>query len=37
MFLYAVLTTENLLEQVTTRDVKDEIKEDILPRTLEVA
>lgn len=37
MFLYAVLTMENLLAQATTQDVKDEIKEDRLPETLEVA
>ncbi|KAM7220383.1 hypothetical protein V8F06_004162 [Rhypophila decipiens] len=37
MFLYAFLTMENLLDQATTGDVKDEIKENNLPETLEVA
>ncbi|KAK4210761.1 hypothetical protein QBC37DRAFT_321557 [Rhypophila decipiens] len=37
MFLYAFLTMKNLLDQATTGDVKDEIKENNLPATLEIA
>ncbi|KAK3315983.1 hypothetical protein B0H66DRAFT_274517 [Apodospora peruviana] len=37
MFLYAVLTVENLLAQATTGDVKAEIRADRLPSSLEAA
>lgn len=37
MFLYAVLTMDNLLAQATTGHVKEEIRADTLPKDLEEA